>query len=89
MIQTCTHTQKVLFYPKLYNGLLQIFGLLQSSPLKKNLILEIHKLRTKEIGKFSLEIVFSYPSGFIFSVVAPLNLQKLDTLSSGGSVSFL
>jgi hypothetical protein len=57
-------------------------------PLKKNPILEIHKLRTKEIGKLSLEVIFSFPSGFIFSVVTPLDLQKLDTPGSGGFVSF-
>jgi hypothetical protein len=41
------------------------------------------------IGKFFLKVIFSFPSGFIFCVIAPLNLQKLDASGLSGSICFL
>ena len=34
-------------------------------------------------------MIFTLPGSFVFSVVAPLDLEKLDTPGSGGSISFL
>ena len=42
-----------------------------------------------EIWKLRLDVIFSFPGSFFFSVVAPLNLEKLDASGSGGSESFL
>ena len=43
----------------------------------------------KEIGKLRPDVIFTLPGSFFFSVVAPLNLEKLDASGSGGSESFL
>jgi hypothetical protein len=43
----------------------------------------------ENIGKLFLKIIFSFPCGFIFGVVTPLNFQKLDASGSSGSVCFL
>jgi hypothetical protein len=66
-----------------------ISELLHFSPLKKNLVPEIHSLRTEKIGEFFLKVIFSFPSSFIFGVITPLNFQKLDASGSSGSISFL
>ena len=42
----------------------------------------------KEIGKLRPDVIFSLPGSFFFSVVAPLNLEKLDALGPGGSERF-
>ena len=67
----------------------QVLGCYKPSPLKKNLVPRFKRLGTKEIGKLSLEIIFSLPGGFLFSMVAPLDLQELDASRPGGSVGFL
>src|SRR4051812_46364118 len=43
----------------------------------------------KEIGKLRPDVIFALPGSFFFSVVAPLNLEKLDASSPSGSESFL
>src|SRR3954464_6987926 len=42
----------------------------------------------KEIGKLRPDVIFSLPGSFFFSVVAPLNLEKLDASGSSGSERF-
>jgi hypothetical protein len=59
------------------------------SPLKKNLVPEIPKLRTKEIGKLGLKVVFTFPCCFFFGVVAPLDFVILDVASPGSTVGFI
>jgi hypothetical protein len=41
------------------------------------------------MGKLFLKVIFSFPSGFIFCVITPLNFQKLDASGSSGSKCFL
>ena len=43
----------------------------------------------KEIGKFGLETVFSFPCSFVFSVVAPLDSQHLDGMASSMTRGFV
>ena len=42
----------------------------------------------EEIGKLRPDVIFALPGSFLFCVVAPLNLEKLDALGSGSSKSF-
>jgi hypothetical protein len=65
-----------------------IFGVLQISPLKNKSRPEISesKLGSKEIRIFGFDVVFSFPGGFLFCVVAPLDFQELDASSSGSAV---
>src|SRR3954470_23589178 len=56
-----------------------------SRDLKKD---EKYYLGFKEIGKLHPDMIFSLPGSFFFSVVAPLNLEKLDASGPGGSKSF-
>ena len=66
-----------------------IFGVLQTFPPYKRSRPEIgRKLGTKEIGIFSPNVIFALPRGFLFGMVAPLDLQKLDTSGAGGSECF-
>jgi hypothetical protein len=37
----------------------------------------------KKFGKFSLEIILTLPSGFVFGVVTPLHLIHLHLASTG------
>ena len=46
------------------------------------------KLGTKEIWELCPNVIFALPSGFLLGMVAPLNLEKLDTPGPGGSVGF-
>src|SRR5215216_1676986 len=46
------------------------------------------KLGTKEIWELCPNVIFSLPSSFLLGMVAPLNLEKLDTPGPGGSVGF-
>ena len=49
-------------------------------PLTKDLVPRFkRKLGTKEIWVFFLHIFLPLPSGFVFGMVTPLYLQKLDT----------
>src|SRR5215203_842168 len=63
--------------------------MLQTLPPYKRSRPEIErKLGTKEIRVFFLHVFFAFPSGFVFSVIAPLNVQELDTPGAGGPVCF-
>src|SRR3954471_13379190 len=67
--------------------------MLQTSPLKQNLVLRFEKglkdyLGLEDIGKLRPEVIFAFPGSFLFCVVAPLNLEKLDASSSGSSKRF-
>ena len=42
----------------------------------------------EEIGKLRPDVIFALPGSFFFSVVAPLNLEKLDASGSGSLKSF-
>src|SRR3954471_5047733 len=42
----------------------------------------------EEIGKLRPDVSFALPGSFLFRVVAPLNLEKLDASGSGSSESF-
>ena len=69
-------------------------GCYKPSPLKQNLIPRFEKGRKdylgfEEIGKLRPDVIFALPGSFLFCVVAPLNLEKLDASGSGGSESFL
>ena len=46
------------------------------------------ELGTKEIWELCPNVIFAFPSGFLLGMVAPLNLEKLDTPGPGGSVGF-
>src|SRR3954467_7986284 len=63
-------------------------------PLKKILSRELKKyekdyLGFEEIGKLRPDVIFALPGSFLFCVVAPLNLEKLDASGSGSSERFL
>src|SRR3954468_9260051 len=73
--------------------MINILGCYKPSLLKQNLVPRFEKeekdyLGFKEIGKLRPDVIFSFPGSFLFSVVAPLNLEKLDASGSGGSESF-
>ena len=42
----------------------------------------------EEIGKLRRDVIFALPGSFLFCVVAPLNLEKLDASGSGSSKGF-
>src|SRR3954465_13069435 len=42
----------------------------------------------EEIGELCPDVIFALPGSFLFCVVAPLNLEKLDASGSGSSKSF-
>jgi hypothetical protein len=44
---------------------------------------EIAKLRLKKIRKLAPKIILSLPNCFVFRVVAPLDLEKLDLAPQG------
>src|SRR3954469_8516730 len=58
---------------------------ISSRDLKKD---EKDYLGFEEIGKLRPNVIFALPSSFLFCVVAPLNLEKLDASGSGSSESF-
>src|SRR3954468_5389082 len=64
------------------------------TPLKQNLVPRFEKGRKKDylgfkvIRKLRPDVIFALPGSFFFSVVAPLNLEKLDASSPAGSESF-
>src|SRR4051812_40839911 len=58
---------------------------ISSRDLKKE---EKYYLGFKEIGKLRPDVIFPLPGSFFFSVVAPLNLEKLDASGPGGYESF-
>src|SRR4051812_6243255 len=67
--------------------------MLQTFPLKQNLVPRFEKgrkdyLRFEEIGKLRPNVIFALLGSFLFCVVAPLNLEKLDASGSGSSKSF-
>src|SRR4051812_35739612 len=67
--------------------------MLQTSPLKKILSQDLKKdekdyLGFEEIGKLRPDVIFVFPGSFLFCVVAPLNIEKLDASGSGSSESF-
>src|SRR3954468_11994753 len=67
--------------------------MLQTFPLKQNLVPRFEKGRKdylgfEEIGKLRPDVIFTLPSSFLFCVVAPLNLEKLDASGSGSSKRF-
>src|SRR3954462_4435062 len=67
--------------------------MLQTFPLKQNLVPIFEKGRKdylgfEEIGKLRPNVIFALPGSFIFCVVAPLNLEKLDASGSGSSKIF-
>src|SRR3954464_3050262 len=72
---------------------LVFLGCYKPSPLKKNLVPRFEKGRKdylgfEEIGKLRPDVIFALPGSFLFCVVAPLNLEKLDASGSGSSESF-
>ena len=80
---------KFAFWETLFLSLLKGWDVTNPSPLQKISSRDLkEKLGTKEIWEFLLHIFFSLPSGFFFGVVAPLNLQELDTPGAGGPESF-
>ncbi len=69
------------------------FGMLQTFPLKQNLVPRFEKGRKdylgfEEIGKLRPDVIFAFRGSFLFCVVAPLNFDKLDASGSGSSESF-
>jgi hypothetical protein len=61
--------------------------------VKQNLVPRFEKgrkdyLGLEEIGKLRPDVIFAFPGSFLFYVVAPLNLEKLDASGSGSSKSF-
>ena len=68
-------------------------GCYKPSPLKQNLVPRFEKGRKdylgfEEIWKLRPDVIFAFPGSFLFYVVAPLNLEKLDASGSGGSKGF-
>ena len=49
-----------------------ILGCYKPTPLKMNLVLEI-RLAPKQMGKFFLQSIFTFPCSFFYSVSAPLD----------------
>src|SRR3954462_1250194 len=67
--------------------------MLQIFPLKQNLVPIFEKGRKdylgfEEIGKLHPDVIFALPGSFLFCVVAPLNLEKLDASGSSSSKGF-
>src|SRR3954470_25041819 len=58
---------------------------ISSRVLKKD---EKDYLGFEEIGKLRPDVIFALPGSFLFCVVAPLNLEKLDAPGSGSSKRF-
>src|SRR3954469_7398790 len=72
---------------------LVFLGCYKPFPLKQNLVPRFEKGRKdylgfEEIGKLRPDMIFTLPGSFLFCVVAPLNLEKLDASGSGSSESF-
>src|SRR4051812_419232 len=70
-----------------------ILGCYIPSPLKKISSRDLQKdekdyLGFEEIGKLRPDVIFALPGSFLFCVVAPLNLEKLDASGSVSSESF-
>ena len=68
-------------------------GCYKPSPLNKISSRDLKKdekdyLGFEEIGKLRPDVIFALPGSFLFCVVAPLNLEKLDASGSGSSESF-
>src|SRR3954462_12593280 len=58
---------------------------ISSRDLKKD---EKDYLGFEEIGTLCPDVIFALPGSFLFNVVAPLDLEKLDASGSGSSESF-
>src|SRR3954462_11698064 len=58
---------------------------ISSRDLKKD---KKYYLGFEEIGKLRPDVIFALPGSFLFCVVSPLNLEKLDASGSGSSKSF-
>src|SRR3954467_13536134 len=85
--------RKVFVNPNFDDPSLVFLGCYKPSPLKQNLVPRFEKGRKdyprfEEIGKLRLDVIFALPSSFLFCVVAPLNLEKLDASGSDRSKSF-
>src|SRR3954467_14632753 len=85
--------RKVFVNPNFDDPSLVFLGCYKPSPLKQNLVPRFEKgrkryLRFEEIGKLCPDVIFALPGSFVFCVVAPLNLEKLDAPGSGSSKSF-
>ena len=85
--------EKFFVNPNFDDSNLIFLGCYKPSPLKQNLIPRFEKgqkdyLGFKEIGKLRPDVIFSLLGSFFFSVVAPLNIEKLDASGSGGSKIF-
>src|SRR3954471_14435942 len=70
-----------------------ILGCYKPSPLNKILSRDSKKdekdyLGFEEIWELRPDVIFALPGKFLFRVVAPLNLEKLDSSGSGSSESF-
>ena len=63
-------------------------GVTDLPPLKESHP-EIPKLGFKEIWKLGSKVVFTFPGGFCFSVVGPLDLEVLDGAASSVSLSLI
>jgi hypothetical protein len=92
--QSCKNGIKVfvgskIYTPQFYQILLglQKWVVADLPPLKESCP-EIRKLRLKEIRELAPKIILSLPSCFIFRVIAPLDLEKLDLAPSGESDGF-
>src|SRR3954463_10586787 len=58
---------------------------ISSQDLKKD---EKDYLGFEETGKLRPDVIFALPGSFLFCVIAPLNLEKLDASGSGSSEGF-
>jgi len=63
-------------------------GCYRPSPLKKNLVLEIRRLRAEKERKLAFEIVFTLPGCLFLGMIAPLNFVELDLAPSSNSDIF-
>ena len=61
---------------------IEFSGCYKPTPLKRNLVLEI-RLARKEVGKFFLQGIFSFPGCPCFSMSAPLNMTNSDCFRPG------
>src|SRR3954464_7460411 len=58
---------------------------ISSRDLKKD---KKYYLGFEEIGKLRPDVIFALPGSFLFRLVAPLNIEKLDASGSGSSEGF-
>src|SRR3954465_641633 len=62
---------------------------LQISPTTRILVPRILSGRGEKIGVFFTKTIFAFPSGFVFRMIRPLDLEELDGLVAGSAFGLI